>query len=123
MIAAGFFSRTRMHSGQKQRIKNYKDLVSSYYAVITEPYRQFWGDFFHPTIFENQHDDVKTALWKTHKRFIRDAQLRPDDSVVDLGCGIGSLSCFIAADVGCKVVGVNMSEFQLREARRLAKNL
>lgn len=111
-----------MYSKQRQRVKNYKDMVSSYYAVVTEPYRQFWGDFFHPAIFENQNDDIKTALLRTHKRFIQDSKLNRGDIAIDLGCGIGSLSCFIATNVGCNVIGVNISDFQLKKARKLAED-
>lgn len=110
-----------MYSTQRERIKNYKGMVSFYYDVITEPYRQFWGDFFHPAIFENANYDIKTALFKTHKRFIQDSKLTPNDISIDLGCGIGSLSCFIAANVGCKVLGITISEFQLKQAKKLAK--
>lgn len=112
-----------MYSKQRQRIKNYNCMVSSYYNVVTEPYRQFWGDFFHPAIFENPNEDIKTSLLKTHKRFIQDSKLKPDDIAIDLGCGIGSLSCFISTNVGCKVIGINISNFQLKKARKLAKGV
>jgi len=111
-----------MGTNKRHRIRNYKDMVSSYYSVITEPYRHFWGDFFHPAIFEDLNDDIETALLKTRKRFIRDSKLKADDAAIDLGCGIGTLSCFIASDVGCKVVGINITDFQLRKARKLAKD-
>lgn len=111
-----------MKSKQKIRTKDYKSMVSSYYATITEPYRQFWGDYFHPAIFENPEDDLDTALLKTHKLFMQDSKLNPDKIAIDLGCGIGSLSKYIAYDVGCKVIGINISDYQLKIARKMVKN-
>ena len=58
-----------MYSTKSQRIKNYKSMVSTYYDVITQQYPQFWGEFFHPAIFENPNDVIKTALLKTNRRF------------------------------------------------------
>ncbi len=112
-----------MYEGEARRIKSYKDMVSTYYSVATESYRRYWGDFFHPAIFEDPSDDIKTALLKTRRRFLRDSRLKPGDTAIDLGCGIGALSCFICAEARCnKVVGINITEFQLEKARKLARD-
>ena len=110
-----------MFLNQAKRIKNYKEMVSTYYAVITGPYRHFWGEYFHPAIFENENDDFKTALLKTHKRFLRDAKLSKYKRAIDLGCGIGSLSIFIAKESEADVTGINISDFQLRKAKEKQK--
>jgi ubiquinone/menaquinone biosynthesis C-methylase UbiE len=110
-----------MYLKQNERTKNYKDMVSSYYAVITQPYRKLWGDFFHPAIFENPKDNLNTALRKTHERFIKDSKLKKGDRAIDLGCGIGSLSRFISKNAGCTVIGINMSKYQLKIAKKLTK--
>jgi len=111
-----------MYSNQRQRTKNYKDLVQTYYSVITEPYRRYWGDYFHPAIFINQQDSIKQALNKTHTMFIGDAQLKSTSNVIDLGCGIGSLSQLIAEKTGCRVLGINFSKFQLKKGKQLTRN-
>ncbi len=110
-----------MISTRKYRTKNYKDMVTSYYEVITEPFRKIWGDFFHEAFFSSPDEDVKTAMSKTNKLFLNDARLKAGDKVVDLGCGIGSFSCYVAQRVDCEVVGVNISEFQLKKAKKIAK--
>jgi len=110
-----------MISTRKYRTKNYKDMVTLYYDVITEPFRKIWGDFFHEAFFDNPKEDVKTAMSKTNKLFLNDAKIKTGNKVIDLGCGIGSFSCYIAQRINCEVVGVNISTFQLKKAKKMAK--
>lgn len=49
--------------------------------------------------------------------FIRMADLRPGERVLDAGCGTGRM-CRLLADLGVSVVGVDVSEAMLDEARR-----
>jgi len=104
----------------QNKINNYKEKVITYYDVVTKHYRKYWGDFFHPAFFKNDSDDLNVALLKTHQLFLRDSKLHTSNKAIDLGCGIGSLSFFIAENIGCEVTGINFSDFQLRVARKLA---
>ncbi len=83
---------------------------------------QFWGEHFHEAFFDNPHDDFDKALLKTHQLFLADSKLHSDDVCIDIGCGIGSFSRFVAANIGCKVLGVNISDYQLKKARKLTKD-
>jgi cyclopropane fatty-acyl-phospholipid synthase-like methyltransferase len=47
--------------------------------------------------------------------------LRSDDLLLDAGCGIGGTSVFVASNYGCRVVGINVSDLQLRQARAYAR--
>jgi SAM-dependent methyltransferase len=51
---------------------------------------------------------------------LRALALRPGERVLDLGSGLGQLSRAMARATGARVVGVEASERQLEEARRLA---
>ncbi|OAQ52785.1 UbiE/COQ5 family methyltransferase [Natrinema mahii] len=48
--------------------------------------------------------------------------IQSDDRVLCAGCGIGGPAVWIAANRGANVVGINISESQLEQARTLAKN-
>jgi tocopherol O-methyltransferase len=47
--------------------------------------------------------------------------LGPDDVLLDAGCGVGGTSVFVAANYGCRVVGITVSDLQLRQARAYAR--
>jgi ubiquinone/menaquinone biosynthesis C-methylase UbiE len=47
--------------------------------------------------------------------------LGPEDRVLDLGCGLGGPSRFIADHFGCRVVGVDLVQVRIDTARALAE--
>lgn len=53
-------------------------------------------------------------------RSLNEMALRPGESVLDVGSGLGQLTRQIARTVGARVVGVERSEEQLRECLRFA---
>jgi len=56
------------------------------------------------------------------RAFVRRAGLKPGMRVADIGCGIGTISCWMAEQVGTggSVQGVDVSEGQVATARRRA---
>ncbi len=110
-----------MYSTQRQRTKNYKDMVTSYYEVVTGLFYKKWGIYFHEAFFENPNQSKEVAMNKTNKLFLRDSKLGPNDNAVDLGCGIGTFTCYIASEIGCNMTGINLSKFQLQKAKKVAR--
>lgn len=49
--------------------------------------------------------------------------LKPGQKILDIGCGWGSLSCYLAQVEDIEVVGITLSKKQLAVARRRAKDL
>ena len=50
--------------------------------------------------------------------------LKPEDRLLDIGCGWGTLSAFAAKNYGCKVTGVTLAEKQTAFGNeRIAKNV
>ena len=50
-------------------------------------------------------------------------RLEPGVCVLDLGCGYGSTARYLAANFGCQVTGVNISEKELELARSLSREV
>lgn len=51
------------------------------------------------------------------------AEIRPNELVLDAGCGIGGTSRYLATSVGCRVVGVDLTEEYCRVAEMLSERV
>ena len=49
------------------------------------------------------------------------AKISAKDQVLDAGCGIGGSSIFLAKEIGCTVVGITLSEAQVKSAQNNAR--
>ena len=49
------------------------------------------------------------------------AQITAEDEVLDVGCGFGGSSIWLAQNVGCRVTGIDINPREIESARRQAK--
>jgi len=101
------------------RATNYKKMVQNYYNLVTDTYRQGWGNSFHFGLFsgsENLHEAVVTT-----ERMIADkGGFCPDMKLLDIGCGIGGPALNIAEYSGAHITGITIVERQIEIARQRA---
>lgn len=60
---------------------------------------------------------------KATDRLIAAAGIGKDSNVLDVGCGMGRTSCRLAAEVGCRVTGLDIMPRMVEQARLLAKKM
>ena len=92
--------------------------VKEYYDLCSEFMVLGWGESLHfaPLLPDESLEDSKIR----HQRLmISKLQLRPGMTVVDIGCGIGGPMRRVAREAGVRVVGINSSEVQCNNAKRL----
>ncbi|KAM0419012.1 hypothetical protein ACHAPT_012063 [Fusarium lateritium] len=102
----------------KDRIKLHYDLASDYYLSL-------WGEHIHhgywPTP-ESQETQTKEEAQMNLIRLLLDtSKLSPNTAVLDVGCGIGGTSRYLASERGCSVTGITISPKQVEIANRLTK--
>lgn len=98
-------------------------MIKDYYLINTDLYLEFWHEHFHPAIWTEPSDSLKEALLKTHELFATDAHISRNDHVVDLGCGVGAFSFYLAETLGCHVTGINISKYQIEKANKKKEQL
>ncbi len=95
--------------------------TQAYYdGPADEIYRTIWGDNLHLGIPCSDECSHPEAMEHTNKIMANAVRLGNDTRVLDLGCGYGSTARYLAANFGCQVTGVNISERELDLARERA---
>lgn len=92
--------------------------VERMFAAVGDLYSEYWDDFFHFAIFEQEGEDRAEAFRRTHRRYVAALNIQAGDSVLELACGRGGFADFIAAETGAWVLGIDLSPAQLCHARR-----
>jgi SAM-dependent methyltransferase len=86
------------------------------FAAVSSLYAEYWGDFFHFAIFEDETEDLNTAFARTHRGYAEALQVQRARNVLDLACGRGAFANFLAECTKAQVLGVDISRAQLSHA-------
>jgi 27-O-demethylrifamycin SV methyltransferase len=92
-----------------------------HYDRVMPAWRLLMGRDLHYGYFEAPQEDLDAATRKLTLRVANDARLGPGLDVLDVGCGDGQTSCFLAEHFGCRVTGISTGEKGVDKARRLAR--
>ena len=107
------------HAGTvADRQAEYAEVVNGYFDLATDFYEYGWGQSFH---FAQQAagESFRDAILRHEQRLAQRLALRPDMTVLDVGCGVGGPMRNISRMAGCSIVGINNNAYQLGRAERL----
>ena len=87
-------------------------------TLFLDPKRQYSCAYF-----KNENDSLETAQNNKIQHIIKKLNIKPNQKVLDIGCGWGSLAIDIAKSAGCEVTGITLSENQLNYCNQKAKEM
>ncbi|MDO8560593.1 MAG: methyltransferase domain-containing protein [bacterium] len=100
-------------------------VVVEHYRDLTKYYNFFWNrgktHALHFGFYDNEHRTWDAAQLNTNRVLAEMANIGPDDTVLDAGCGIGGSALWLAKERGAYVVGVSISPLQISIAKKLTK--
>ena len=99
------------------RKQRYVELSNGMYDIATDFYEWGWGPSFHFAIYSGD-ETFREATRRYEYTLALRLQLQPGDEVVDLGCGVGGPMRNIARFARCRVVGVNICDYQVLRGLR-----
>jgi len=103
-----------------------KETIIKYYNYTSPFYKFFYhGDSYgiHYGFWDKKTRNHKEALLNTNKFLAEKAALKSDDIILDAGCGIGGSAVWLAKNYNAHVVGITLSDIQLKEAKKYHKAL
>ncbi|MBI4633351.1 MAG: cyclopropane fatty acyl phospholipid synthase [Deltaproteobacteria bacterium] len=115
-LSALLFNQQSRRRSHRVAEKHY-DLGNDLFMSFLDPYNQYSCAFFNGTV------DLAEAQIKKLDLICRKIGLRREDQVLDIGCGWGGLSRYIAERYGCNVTAANISQEQIRYATESCKGL
>ena len=100
-------------SGAKRNIISHYDLGNDLYETFLDS-RMMYSSAIYP----DDTSDLEEAAGHKLDIICRKLELKPGDSVIEIGSGWGGFAIHAAANYGCKVTTTTISETQYEEAKR-----
>ncbi len=105
-------------SKSKNNVAHHYDISEKLYDLFLDPKRQYSCAYF-----KDEKDTLEIAQNNKINHIIKKLDLKPNQKVLDIGSGWGSLAIEIAQKSKCEVVGITLSENQLNYSKKKAKDL
>ena len=107
------FFRSNTRIGAKKNIEYHYDLGNSFYSQ--------WLDktmTYSSARFADPNQTLSEAQKNKYQSLINEAEIAPEHTVLEIGCGWGGFAEYAAKEVGCKITGITISKEQLEFAQR-----
>ena len=102
----------------KQNVAHHYDISDSLYDLFLDSKKQYSCAYF-----KDENDSLETAQNNKIKHIIKKLNIKPNQKVLDIGSGWGSLAIDIAKSAQCEVTGITLSENQFNFSVKKAKEL
>jgi cyclopropane-fatty-acyl-phospholipid synthase len=109
-----------MHAMNRNSREGSKRNIHAHYDLGNEFYSR-WLDrtmTYSSACFERPGQDLAEAQEAKYRALARRIDLKPDQTVLEIGCGWGGFAEFAAREVGARVTGVTISQAQYDFARK-----
>ncbi len=113
-----FFTNYNFVEKSKKNIAHHYDISESLYELFLDPKRQYSCAYF-----KDENDSLEEAQNNKIDHIIKKLNLKPNQRVLDIGSGWGSLAIEIAKKTQCEIVGITLSENQLEYSNKKAKDM
>ena len=102
----------------KLNVVHHYDISEALYDLFLDPKKQYSCAYF-----KNENDSLETAQNNKIQHIIKKLNIQPNQKILDIGCGWGSLAIDIAKSTNCEVTGITLSENQFNYCTKKAKEL
>jgi len=101
-------------------LSRYHQQIVDYYQASENAYKDAWdlnnSLAIHYGYWDETVNSFPESLARMNEVMADAVKIRPSDTVLDAGCGVGGSSIFLALRYGCKVSGITLSDRQQKKA-------
>ncbi len=97
--------------------------IREHYDIASPLYKELWGQHIHHGYWITGKESKEEAAQNLVDLLIQKSGLRRGSKVLDVGCGVGGTSIFLAKEWDCDVTGITISPVQVEMATATAKDL
>jgi len=108
-----------MHMSTMPR-SNDKHRIIEHYDVVSPYYRSLWGEHLHHGYWIRGDESKETAQLQLIEHLAQLANVKPGSDILDIGCGLGASSLYLARNYNAAVTGITISPVQLEMATKAA---
>lgn len=96
--------------------------IAKFWDQISEGWQKIWGTHIHHGFYENnQTISPKEAQEKLIEKLANLLEIKPQDKILDVGCGMGGSSLYLANNYQAIVTGITLSPKQVAIATQQAE--
>jgi len=107
-----FIKKSRMN------VAHHYDISDDLFFLFLDPLKQYSCGYF-----KNENDSLEQAQINKINHIIKKLDIKPNQKILDIGCGWGYLAIEIAKQHKCNVTGITLSENQYKYAINKVKKL
>jgi cyclopropane-fatty-acyl-phospholipid synthase len=111
-----YFTNFNFIKKSKMHVAHHYDLSDDLYDLFLDPKRQYSCAYF-----KNENDTLEAAQNNKIQHIIKKLNIQPNQKVLDIGCGWGSLAIDIAKTTNCEVTGITLSDNQFNHCLKKVK--
>ena len=94
--------------------------IADFWNKTSTAWQTIWGPHIHHGYFEDRGETPVKAQEKLIEKLLAPLEISAQDKILDVGCGIGGSSLYLASKYGATVTGITLSQKQVDMAMQLA---
>lgn len=99
---------------------NDKEKVRQHYDRMSPYYRSLWGEHIHHGYWIRGDESKETAQRQLIEHLVQAAGITPGAKILDVGCGFGASSIYLAQKHQAEATGITISTVQVEMASKAA---
>jgi tocopherol O-methyltransferase len=99
---------------------NEKHKIIEHYDVVSPFYRSLWGEHLHHGYWIHGDESKEKAQLQLTEHLAQLANLKSGSDILDVGCGLGASSLYLAKNYNATVTGITISPVQVEMATQAA---